>query len=42
MKNINPIFTDEEIEKIQVVKKKAKLNWHDFVITTSEFYDEHH
>ena len=31
MKTLNETFTDEEYEMMLRVKKKAGLNWHDFI-----------
>jgi len=33
MKTINETFTDEEYETMLIVKKKAGLNWHDFIFS---------
>jgi len=32
MKTINEKFTDEEYNKLLKAKKKAELNWHDFIL----------
>lgn len=32
MRNINPIFTDDEFDEIEKIKNKTELSWHDFVL----------
>ena len=32
MRNINPIFTDDEFDEIEKIKNKTGLSWHDFVL----------
>ena len=32
MRNINPIFTDEEFEEIDAIKEKTGLNWREFIL----------
>ena len=31
MRNINPIFTDDEFDELELVKDKHDMNWHDLV-----------
>ena len=32
MRNINPMFTDDEFDEIEKIKNKTGLGWHDFVL----------
>ena len=38
MKHLHETFTDQEFEQLQQRKKFTKLNWHDYIIVSSEVW----
>ena len=38
MRNINPIFDDEDFDEMTKIKNKAGLNWHDLVLHSIRAY----
>jgi len=39
MRNINPIFEDDEFDEIKLIKDQSPCrNWHDFIIEAARLY----
>jgi hypothetical protein len=40
MKQINETFEDKEHDKLRKQKEKLNLNWHDYFLLLSKFYED--
>lgn len=40
MKQLNETFEDKEHEKLTKQKNSFNMNWHDFILFLSKFYEE--